>query len=352
LSDRTAAFRHRLLVWYATAKRDLPWRGTRDPWRILVSEVMLQQTRVSTVLPYYERFLTRFPDVQSLAAADESEVLRYWAGLGYYSRGRNLQAAAKRIVELGSFPWTYEKIRTLPGAGDYTTAAVSSIAFDLPHAVLDGNVARVLARISAEPGDIRSGVVRSRLQELAGELLDRARPGDFNQALMELGATVCLPKEPRCPECPVAALCQARAGGRERELPILSPKQPFTSVHITLLIVERGDNLLLRRRGDDVRRLAGFWELPEMEALPRAKILQEIGMFRHTIVSTKYLCRVAAAGLGRTRPPNGFVFLPPGELHGLPLSTTARKALACYRKSRMREVRTSGKPAAPTEGWP
>jgi A/G-specific adenine glycosylase len=334
LNRTPASFRRRLLSWYANAKRDLPWRASRDPWRILVSEVMLQQTRVSAVLPYYERFIARFPSAHAFSQADDAEVLQYWAGLGYYSRGRNLHAAAKRIVENGGFPTRYEEILALPGVGEYTAAAVSSIAFDLPHAVMDGNVARVLARITAEAGDIRSGVVRGRLRDRAEMLLDRSHPGDFNQALMELGATVCLPRQPRCGMCPVAAHCLAKAEGRQHELPFISPKPAFTTTEITLLIVMRHGGILLRRRAEASARLAGFWELPEAAILPGAKIVQEIGVFRHTIVSTKYLCRVAAADLGGSRPPNGFVFVPSGELDAAPLTTTARKALARYRRSR------------------
>jgi len=299
---------------------------------------MLQQTRVSAVIPYYERFLSRFPDAQAFSTADDREVLQYWAGLGYYSRARSLHAAAKHVVERGAFPSTYEHIRELPGVGDYTAAAVASIAFDLPHAALDGNVARVLARISAEPGDIRSTVVRRRLLATAGALLDRRRPGEYNQALMELGATVCLPREPRCELCPVAMHCQARAAGRQRELPVIARKTAFTSTEITLLVVTRENGILLRRRAEEAARLAGFWELPEAAVLPAAKILKEIAVFRHTIVSTKYLCRVAAADLGRRRPPNGFVFLTSWELDAAPLTTTARKALACYRRSQSAEI--------------
>lgn len=333
-----APFRRRLLTWYAQAQRDLPWRSSHDPWRILVSEVMLQQTRVSAVLPYYERFITRFPDARALSDADEHELLRYWAGLGYYSRARNLQAAAKQITERGAFPSAWTEIRELPGVGEYTASAVASIAFNLPHAVLDGNVARVLARMGGEEGDIRSGAVRKRLRDIAEKLLDRRRPGDFNQALMELGATICLPKQPRCGECPVRRFCTAAAAGRQHELPVITKKQPFSNMDITLLIVRRGHAVLLWRRAQHSRRLAGFWELPQPDALPGVKIVKEIGQFRHTIVSTKYLCRVAAADIGRGHPPEGFVFLPDAEMDAVALSTTARKALACYRRSLVREV--------------
>src|SRR5579872_3965323 len=190
--------RRRLVNWYLRNRRDLPWRRTSDPYRIWVSEVMLQQTRAQAVIPYYEKFLARFPDAASLAAADEAEVLALWSGLGYYSRARNLQRAARRISAAGVFPRDYDSIRALDGVGDYTAAAVASIAFGLPHAVLDGNVMRVLARLDNDAADISAASTRARLRARAQELLDGRRPGIFNQALMELGATICVPKTPQC----------------------------------------------------------------------------------------------------------------------------------------------------------
>jgi A/G-specific adenine glycosylase len=333
-----AVFRRHLLAWYAAAQRSLPWRASRDPYRIWISEVMLQQTRVAAVLPYYERFVARFPTVSDLAAADITEVLLYWAGLGYYSRARNLHAAARLIAERGSFPSTYEEIRALPGVGDYTAAAVASIAFQLPYAVLDGNVARVLARISAEPGNVRAGPIRERLLAFAGELLDRRDPGGFNQALMELGATICVPKTPQCSSCPVLLQCAARAQGLEKELPILASKPASTSTAVRLLIIARSDEVLLRPAPEDSVRLAGLWHLPDTALLPDAKILQEIARFRHTIVRTKYECRVAVADLDGGLAPSGFVWVPMDNLNGLPLSTTARKALAFYGKRPHRTI--------------
>src|SRR6202049_1584982 len=194
--SRVSAMRSRLLLWYQKSKRDLPWRRTRDPYRIWVSEIMLQQTRVAAVIPYYEQFLARFPDVAALASAPEQELLAAWAGLGYYSRARNLQRAAKKILELGTFPGDYLSLRDLAGVGEYTAAAIASMAFGLPHAALDGNVIRVLSRLTAEQGNIGSGAVRKRLREAADALLDPKRPGEFNQALMELGAMVCLANKP------------------------------------------------------------------------------------------------------------------------------------------------------------
>jgi endonuclease III len=188
------------LRWYAAQHRDLPWRRTRDPYRIWVSEIMLQQTRAEAVIPYYERFLERFPSIAALAAASAEEILASWSGLGYYSRARNLHKAARQMG--GLFPSGYQAIRELPGVGDYTAAAISSIAFGLPYAVLDGNVLRVVARLTNDSADISAGRTRARFREIAQQWLDRRQPGAFNQAMMELGATVCLPRVPRCEYLP------------------------------------------------------------------------------------------------------------------------------------------------------
>lgn len=187
----------RLLAWYDRIRRDLPWRRTRDPWAIWVSEVMLQQTRVETAIPYFERFLIRFPDPAALAAAPIEEVLAQWSGLGYYRRARQLHGAAREVVERGGLPRSSAELERLPGIGPYTAAAIASIAFGEPVPVLDGNVVRVAARLSAEPEDPSRAAARGRLLAVAATLLEISRPGDSNQALMELGATVCLPKSPR-----------------------------------------------------------------------------------------------------------------------------------------------------------
>jgi A/G-specific adenine glycosylase len=207
-----AQFRDQLVSWFRQFRRDLPWRGTKDPYRIWLSEIMLQQTRVAAVIPYYDRFVKRFPDVHALAAAPQEEVLRLWSGLGYYGRARSLHKAAQQIVAChgGKFPANIEDIRALPGIGQYTAAAISSIAFEKKHAVLDGNVARVLARLGAVRGDIREAQCWKSLQETADSLIDPKSPGDWNQAMMELGATLCTPKSPQCLLCPVAQLCEGR----------------------------------------------------------------------------------------------------------------------------------------------
>ena len=293
---------------------------------------MLQQTRVAAVLPYYARFLELFPDVQALAQAPEQTLLAAWAGLGYYSRARNLQKAAKQIVELGEFPRTYSSLRELPGVGDYTAAAVASIAFGLPHAVMDGNVARVLSRLTVEAGDIKSDIVRRRFRELADILLDRKQPGEFNQALMELGATVCVPKRPLCESCPVRLYCEARKQGLENQLPVRGARGTADQREKTLLVIERGGEVLFWQRTAESSRLAEFWELPEPEQLPDAKVTGYAGVFRHTIVNTTYLVEVSGATVHLL--PDGFRWLAKSRLGDIPLSTTAKKALAIYSRSK------------------
>lgn len=318
------AFRRRLLTWFGSVKRDLAWRRTRDPYRIWLSEIMLQQTRVAAAEPYYERFVARFPDVASLAGAPEQDVLAHWAGLGYYSRARNLHKAAKSVE--GDFPSSYAGIRALPGVGDYTAAAVASIAFGLPHAVLDGNVARVTARLAVETGDIGAKPTRDRLSAVAHELLDPAAPGDFNQAMMELGATVCLPRNPMCLVCPVTEWCRARLAGRQTELPLMLKKQKQLAIHETLLIIEKDESLLVWQRPPDSPRMAGFWELPEQRQLPRARLGPEVGVVRHTITFHNYTFRVHRAFIKKA--PSGFEWFSRARLAELPASTILRKAIA------------------------
>jgi A/G-specific adenine glycosylase len=319
--------RRRLLAWYGKNKRDLPWRRTRDAYRVWISEIMLQQTRVAAVIPYYERFLERFPGVSALASAPEQELLAAWAGLGYYSRARNLQRAARKIEEQGKFPHEYSALRGLPGIGDYTAAAIASIAFDLPHAVLDGNVLRVLSRLTGERGNVDSVQVRNRLREVAEQVLDPKRSGEFNQALMELGALVCLPKQPQCGKCPVARHCLALEQGAQNELPVKSIRPGSRRVEKELLVIERSGKILIWQRSRENGRLAGFWELPEPDQLEGAKLGSRIGRFRHTIVNTTFLCHVFRASL--LIVPKGFRWLAKSKIHEVPLSTTAKKALQC-----------------------
>jgi len=316
----------RLLDWYKRGHRDLPWRETRDPYKIWVSEIMLQQTRAQAVIPYYRRFLERFPTVAALAAAGEDEVLAVWSGLGYYSRARNLRLAAQQIAAGGGFPRDYEGIRALPGIGEYTAAAVGSIAFDLPFAVLDGNVLRVVARVSNDAADISAGRTRDRFREVAQQWLDPCEPGHFNQALMELGATVCLPRNPLCLVCPLTGCCGARQQGTAAQLPVKLRKTVPVRLGGTLLVVRNRGRILLRQRGATESRMAGFWDLPAPEDLPAAKVGERIGEIRHTITHHHYRLEVRGAVVETAEAANLRWFKIP-QLSGIPFSTTARKAL-------------------------
>src|SRR6266704_6085406 len=217
-----ADVRARLLPWYDANRRDLPWRRTRNPYRILVAEYLLQRTRIKNGTPYYERFLKQFPTVRDLAAAPLDDVLAIWEGLGFYGRARNLHAAAQVIVDEhhGRIPSSYDALASLPGIGPYTAGAIASIAFGVPVPAVDGNVTRVIARLFRVREDVSKAVSRHRIAELASRLVPPERPGAFNQAMMDLGATVCTPIVPRCPECPMEGICVARAAGEERELPV------------------------------------------------------------------------------------------------------------------------------------
>ena len=260
----TDLFRKGLLGWYDTAHRDLPWRRTHDPYAILVSEIMLQQTQVKTVIPYYHRFLTTFPTAADLAAADEALLLKHWQGLGYYRRAKNLQAAARQIVERfsGTFPTSKQDIDSLKGVGAYTGAAVASIAFGLPFACVDGNVIRVFSRLFAIDEDTRLTATRARIQDLAQQLIDHDRPGDFNQAVMELGATTCTPRNPSCPTCPLNTFCQTRLSGEDpQSRPFKSKKVQPSKITFSAMFLFAGDRFLLVQRPDS-GLMASMWELP------------------------------------------------------------------------------------------
>jgi len=293
---------------------------------------MLQQTRAQAVIPYYERFVARFPTVEALAAAEEEEALALWSGLGYYSRARNLLRAARTIQAAGAFPADYDALRALPGVGDYTAAAVASIAFGLPHAVLDGNVMRVVARVENDAAEIGAARTKERFRAVAQEWLDRRRPGTFNQALMELGATVCLPKNPLCSICPLEARCAARAAGTAARLPVKLRGAEPERIEGELLVVRKGRRVLLQRGGNGVARVEGFWELPSPEDLPGARVGECLGEIRHSITYHRYVLRVFRAGIGKTGAGGrglgaGGRWFDFSELKGIPLSTTARKAL-------------------------
>ncbi len=264
-----------LLHWYDTEQRDLPWRRTSDPYRILVSEIMLQQTRVETVTPRYTRFLERFPDVGALAAAPVDDVLAEWSGLGYYRRARSLHAAAITIGDEldGEFPRTYEQLKALPGIGDYTAAAIAGIAFGEPRVGIDGNVVRVLCRYFGIADDPVRAAVHRRLKDAAESLLVKHPPGQVTQALMELGARVCTPRSPRCDECVLAARCIARIEERQAGLPIRR-KQIIRDVAEAAAVIERNGSLLLVR-GQRPGLLAGMWEFPALDSRGAAEAQAE-----------------------------------------------------------------------------
>ncbi|MGB7285079.1 MAG: A/G-specific adenine glycosylase [Candidatus Acidiferrum sp.] len=329
-------FRKQLLAWFRQFQRDLPWRRTKDPYRIWVSEIMLQQTRVAAVIPYYERFLARFPDVRALADAPQEDVLKLWSGLGYYSRARNLQRAAQQIVARpgGEFPNDEEALLALPGIGRYTAAAILSIAFGAKRAVLDGNVARVLARLGAIRGGLRESRRWLSLQKKAGELLDPKSPGDWNQAMMELGAMVCTPRAPQCLLCPVAKFCRARQLGDPESFPEKPKKREAVRIVLAaaVLATPSGGTLLLpppRRKtknkpaADDVATLVSrMWHFPTVavhkdplaeirkflaDALPStngALLIEPLARVRHAVTYrnvTVFPFRISVAAIPRLR---------------------------------------------------
>ena len=256
-----------LLQWYGDNARDLPWRKTADPYRIWVSEIMLQQTRVAAVMGYYERFLAAFPTVRDLAQAPEERLTKLWQGLGYYSRARNLQKAARQIEEQfgGAFPAEYDAILSLAGVGEYTAGAVASIAFGIAVPAVDGNVLRVVTRILGDRSDITRPAVRQEVRRLLLRVIPKNAPGAFNQALMELGATVCLPNgAPLCENCPVRELCLARAEDAAAEIPVKTPKKARRVEERTVYLLFYRGRVALRRRPER-GLLAGLWEYPNLE---------------------------------------------------------------------------------------
>ena len=267
---RRSQLARRLLSWFERNRRDLPWRRTKDPYAIWLSEVMLQQTRVKTALEYFPRFLRAYPTVEQLAKADLGDVLGSWSGLGYYRRARALHAGAREVVEKygGKLPRDAGSLRQIAGIGPYTAGAIASIAFGAREALVDGNVARVLARLFGLSCDVRSPAGSREIWALARELVPLDHPGRYNEALMELGATVCLPGEPRCDACPVSELCEARAQGRQGELPVAKKKKPPREVDLVALVSRRGTRVLLARRRTG-GLFGGLWEPPMVELRSR-----------------------------------------------------------------------------------
>lgn len=280
--SETRAMRSELLRWFDAHRREMPWRQTKDPYSIWLSEIMLQQTRVDQAMPYYLRFMERFPTVHDLAAADQHDVLMLWEGLGYYSRGRNLHKAAKKVAfELGgAFPADYQGLLTLPGIGPYTAAAVASIVYGQPHAVVDGNVIRVISRLIGLTDDVRKASSLQAIKDAAQELIDPQNPGDFNQALMELGSLVCTPRNPACSSCPWSVQCQAYRTVQTDVIPYKAKKAPVPHHHIAIGIVEDGQGrLLISRRREDAM-LGGLWEFPggklETDETPEQAVVREM----------------------------------------------------------------------------
>lgn len=273
-----SSFQKKLLNWYDQNKRDLPWRRTSIPYAIFVSEMMLQQTQVKTVIPYYERFLKELPDWTALAKAKEEKVLKLWEGLGYYRRARNLQAAAQKIVadHKGRLPNSLEEILEIPGVGPYSAGAILSIAFQKPYPVVDGNVIRVFSRLFLLRGNLKTGEGHKKVWELAETLISHQRPGDFNQAVMELGATLCLPDNPQCLLCPLLSGCLAAQKGIQNELPEMPKAMSVLEVPMAALYLEQKGKVLVKKRSQDEKWLKGMWEFPSAEGKTFEEALQKL----------------------------------------------------------------------------
>jgi len=322
------AFHRDLPRWYRRHHRQLPWRATRDPYRIWVSEIMLQQTRVETVRPYYARWLRAFPTIQSLARASDDRVLKLWEGLGYYSRARNLHRAAQAVVHErgGQMPRTVESLRQLPGIGRYTAGAIASIAFGERVPVVDGNVARVFARIFSIRANVRSPRTLQSLWRLAEDLLPDTDPGDFNQALMEFGALVCTPAAPHCDTCPMHRICAARARGLVEQVPNRGDKPQTVHLVTKAAFVKNRDRILLRRRPRQ-GLLANFWELPAADAR-RFRVGHRIHELRHTITHRRIVFQVYECVPIANLPSNGeWQSVTHAQLKALALPAAHRRAI-------------------------
>jgi A/G-specific adenine glycosylase len=352
-TDRqTRTFHQDLLDWYDDNKRAMPWRETNDPYRIWVAEIMLQQTRVDTVRDYYPRFLDAFPTVEALAVAERDAVLKHWEGLGFYARARHLHEAAQHVVDEhdGEVPETMEAIRDLKGVGPYTAAAVLSIAYQKPHAVLDGNVKRVLTRVFAVEDDATTTTTERELRRLANDLLDPDRPGDFNQAMMELGALVCTPSTPLCDRCPLQDVCRAHEAGTEENYPVTPESEPVPhhDIAVGLVFNDSGDELLIQRRPDE-GLLGGLWEFPggkqedgeSMETACRREVKEELGIdvavedhfytlshaYSHfKITLHAFRCRIRE-GTPQAREDQPFQWIPLDELNDVAFPRANRRLI-------------------------
>lgn len=339
-----ATFAQTLLRWYSLHKRTLPWRDIADPYKIWISEIILQQTRVAQGYDYFVRFVKRFPDVKTLAAAPQDEVLKYWEGLGYYSRARNLHAAAQSMKS-GVFPRTYEEVRALKGVGDYTAAAICSFAYQMPYAVVDGNVQRVLARIFGLETPVDSTAGKKEITALAQKLLDQQNPGDFNQAIMDFGATQCTPQAPGCLVCPFARQCVALQTGAVERLPVRGAKTKIAYRYFSYIYVKQGRDVWIHRRdGQDIWR--GLYELPlletahavtekELRRLPQWRALfgthspRPLGKpVKHVLSHRIIQARFYGVDLPeKAALPAGFIRVPEGKLKGYAFPRLIQKFL-------------------------
>jgi A/G-specific adenine glycosylase len=344
-----AEFAERLLAWFAVNARDLPWRHNRTPYRVWVSEVMLQQTQVDTVVPYYRRFLGRFPNIETLAAASLEEVLKVWEGMGYYARARNLHQAARQLIGSngGRLPQRFEDLQDLPGVGVYTAGAIASMAFGQGVAAVDGNARRVLSRVFGIREDVTRAATKRRLEKLATALLPLEKPGRFNEALIELGATLCTPRGPLCERCPLSELCQAYTEGEQEALPVRPPRRKVPHYDVAAAVTVRDDGAVLvaQRNIDDM--LGGLWEFPggkceEGEALLECltrEMYEELGVEvevgdRITVIEHAYThfritlhafwCRLRG-DQPRCLDCAAFRWVAPGDLDQLPMSAVDRR---------------------------
>jgi A/G-specific adenine glycosylase len=348
--DWRARFRRRLLTWYGRHARELPWRRNRDPYRVWISEIMLQQTTVAAVKPYFERFLTALPTIESLAAADEDDVLRLWEGLGYYRRARHLHRAAKMIAAEhdGRFPREADAVRRLPGIGRYTAGAILSIAFDARAPILEANTVRLLSRLLAYRGDTGRASAQRLLWQAAETLLPARGAGRFNQALMELGSQICRPREPDCPKCPVMSLCPTHRDGLHDLIPAPRAKPRIEQVREAMVIIRRRGRVLLVRRGEG-ERWAGYWDFPRIacdcaDVVPKAaeltaKVRDKLGIdianprhlttLRHTVTRFRITLECFEANVAAMNVPykatSEIKWLRPSELAGYPLPSTGRR---------------------------
>ena len=332
-----------LLAWYDQHARTLPWRGIHDPYRTWVSETMLQQTRVETVMGYYARFLERFPTVADLAAAPEDDVLKMWEGLGYYSRARNLHKGAKQVMTEygGVIPADVEQLRKISGIGPYTAGAIASIAFDQPVPAVDGNVIRVVSRLRGIRENVGIPSVRRALEGEAASLVPQLRPGDFNQALMDLGSAICTPGTPSCEKCPLRDECDAYAAGDAEDLPVLPRKNPPKVIDYAVCLIFSGDRVLMRQRTEAM--LKGLWVFPMAEGkytlrqVPAAvkkltklaaKDVQSAGEAKHVFTHQIWQMQLYTMTVPEdAQAPNGYQFIPVGEMHTLAIPTAVKAAV-------------------------